>query len=454
MRTISDSAIPIHTWADDLEPGALEQARNCARLSVAFHHVALMPDAHQGYGVPIGAVLALDQAISPYAVGNDIGCGMAVVPTDVAVDDLVGRSPKSGTGDAARRDQIMRSVQRSVPADTRPGAETSADADIDPVLHRAFDALSEAAHATAIPVSTGQSWDPSKGVPLTREMLLRRGRAQLGSLGSGNHFVELLAGPAGNVWLMLHSGSRGVGSLVCNNFHRMALASCRSAGVSLPDPGLAWLPTTNGATDAQQHPWERAASCYQRALQAALQYAQRNRATIMSAVASAIEQQFPRSVRWSEAISIHHNDAMLERHCGKAVWVHRKGAVKAAPGTPTITPGSMGTGSYVGRGLGQPLAFASCSHGAGRVLSRGAARRALSLQHELEIVREGGGKVFAADTAAVIDEMPSAYKNLDAVMAAQADLVEPTCRLTPLATYKGTDRGRGHGKGWRPTEEQ
>jgi tRNA-splicing ligase RtcB len=260
---------------------------------------------------------------------------------------------------------------------------------------------------------------------------------QVGTLGSGNHFIELLVDPDDRVWIMLHSGSRGIGSLICNNFHRMARVACQRAGVALPDPGLAWLPVGKG-----DDRWTRVGHAYERALGAALRYAERNRRRMLDVVATLLERRFPDCVRWDELINIHHNDATRERHFGREVWVHRKGAVKAAAGDPTVTPGSMGTGSYLGRGRGNPDSFASCAHGAGRALSRGQARRELSLHDELGRVSAAGGKVFAADEEGVLDEMPSAYKDLDAVMAAQADLVEPARRLTPLATYKGADRPR------------
>ena len=177
-------------------------------------------------------------------------------------------------------------------------------------------------------------------------------------------------------------------------------------------------------------------------MEAALAYAHENRRRMLRALGDALERRFPDAVLWHHAVNIHHNDARLEEHFGTPVWVHRKGAVKASEGTSTITPGSMGTGSYLGVGLGHPLAYQSCSHGAGRTMSRGAARRQLSLGDQLTLVRNAGGKVYAASTDDVLDEMPGAYKDLDAVMASQADLVRPVRRFTPLATYKGADPPR------------
>lgn len=442
MRILQGARLPVHTWADDLEDGAGRQARNCADMPVAFHHVAVMADGHQGYGVPIGAVLALDSAIAPYAVGNDIGCGVAVVPTDLHRDDVLapGRN-----GAQPLRDRVMSTIQREIPAD-RGGSEARG---ADDLLEQAWQAIAESARVTGLPATTAQGVDARSGSALSREELFRRGRAQLGTLGAGNHFLEMLSGPDGDVWLMLHSGSRGVGSLVCAHFHRIAVAHCRATGQPPPDPGLAWLPINAG-----EGPWQAAGRLYERALHAALGYAERNRSRMLDIAGAAVERLAPGAVRGGEAVSIHHNDATLEEHFGRPLWVHRKGAVKASLGTTTIIPGSMGTGSYLGRGLGNPDAFMSCSHGAGRRLSRTRARHDLSLQRELAAVGAAGGKVFATRTDAVLDEMPGAYKDLDAVMRAQADLVEPVRRLTPLATYKGSEPPRSRRGGWRPGEER
>jgi tRNA-splicing ligase RtcB len=439
MEIFRLGALPIYSWAPSLEEGALRQAVNCANLPVAFHHVAVMADGHQGYGVPVGAVLALDAAISPFAVGNDIGCGMALVPTTVTRDELLSPAhTKSGRPGPVVREDIMRLVQAAVPSGL--GGEASdrgKRGEVGPLLRGAFDAAEEAAAAAGLPLSTSQSADPGRGKALTRQEFIDRGIRQAGSLGSGNHFIELLASPEGQVWLMLHSGSRGVGSLICNNFHRMALAHCEESGFPLPDPGLAWLPVGEGADR-----WSLVGRCYERALRAGLRYAELNRRSMLETIGGIFDRLFPGSMRWQELVNIHHNDAVREEHFGRFVWIHRKGAVKAARGAVTITPGSMGTGSFLGRGLGNPLSFSSCSHGAGRALSRSRARQELSLQRELARIEEAGGKVFAASAEAVLDEMPAAYKDLDEVMAAQSDLVQPVRRFTPLGTYKGADRPR------------
>ena len=457
MRVVDGAALPVHTWAPDLEPGALQQALNCASLPVAAHHVAVMADGHQGYGVPIGAVLALDGAISPYAVGNDIGCGMAIVPTRLTRADVLASVPTRAGGEGPiARDEIMGNIQRSIPSGMSSHREPVIDADVDALLHAAFDAMEEAAGITGVPLSTSQAMRAEHGKPLERDDFVARGRTQVGTLGSGNHFIELLVGPDDDVWVMLHSGSRGVGGQICNNFHRMALRACDDAGEVLADPGLAWLPLEGGT-------WGRAGAAYERALRAGLEYAERNRHRMLTTVGDVIERRFPDALDWDGMVNIHHNDATLETHFGRSLWVHRKGAVKASKGTPTITPGSMGTGSYLGRGVGNADAFESCSHGAGRVRSRGRARQELRLQDELARIAAAGGKVFATSKEAVLDEMPGAYKDLDDVMANQADLVETVRRFTPLGTYKGADaprrRKKHKGSGtatqtWRPEEER
>lgn len=453
LKTLEGARLPIYSWTPDLEEGARRQAINCADLPVAFHHVAVMADGHQGYGVPIGAVLAFENAIAPYAVGNDIGCGMGLVPTSISKEDLLapGRTKSGGEGPAAR-DDIMGWVQSSIPAGmgaaNRPGGLPE---EVDRLLNEAFEAMEEASAASGIPLSTSQSTRPEALRPLSRGDFVERGRSQAGTLGAGNHFVELLAGADDEVAVLIHSGSRGVGGLICANFHRMALAHVAAAGESLSDPGLAWLPLgTGGESDG----WAHTGRCYERALRAGLEYAHANRELMLAKVGEIIERLFPGAMKWDGMVNIHHNDAAFEEHYGRPVWIHRKGAVKASPGTVTIIPGSMGTGTVVGRGLGKPESFSSCSHGAGRVLSRGKARQSLELSEQLAMIKAAGGKVFADSKQDVLDEMPGAYKDLDEVMANQADLVEPVEKFTPLGTYKGTGRARRRKGRRRPEEER
>src|SRR5919197_4408362 len=345
MDVIDAARLPIYSWSPELEEGALRQAVNCANLPVAHHHDAVMADGHQGYGVPVGAVMALRDAISPYAVGNDIGCGMAMVPTVLSRDDLLSPLPaKGGRTGAVARDDLMRQVQARIPSGMAVRSEATASSEARPLLTGAFDAMEEASGISGMPLTTSQSVDPSKGKSLHRDDLVTRGMVQAGTLGSGNHFIELLVGPEEDVWVMLHSGSRGVGSLICNNFHRMALAHCEERRHELVDPGLAWLPV-DGADR-----WSRVGDCDRSAMRAGLDYARHNRRLMLEEIGSIVSARFPQAMRWDDMVNIHHNDAAREEHFGKQVWVHRKGAVKASRETMTITPGSMGTGSYLGRG--------------------------------------------------------------------------------------------------------
>lgn len=440
MEVIDGGRLPVYSWAPELEEGARQQALNCAALPVAAHHVAVMADGHQGYGVPIGAVVALAGALSPYAVGNDIGCGMAIVPTTLTKTDLL-----------PARDDVMGWVQTTIPSGQSAHRAPVVVPEVEEMLGTAFDAMEQAAAASGVRLSTSQSVRTEAGKPLTRHDFLSRGRSQLGTLGSGNHFIEMLTGPDDDVWVMVHSGSRGVGGAICNNFHRMAVKWCERQGHVLPDPGLAWLPMDGSGK------WQEVGRCYEVALRAGLAFAHHNRRHMLEAVASIVERRFPGCMGWDGTINIHHNDAVLETHYDQQVWVHRKGAVKASTGIKTITPGSMGTATYLGVGLGRAEAFESCSHGAGRTRSRGKARAELSLQRELERVTAAGGKVFATSKQAVLDEMPGAYKDVDQVMEYQSDLVRVERRLTPLATYKGADspkRERDRAKKWRPEEER
>jgi hypothetical protein len=308
---ITGARLPILSWAPDLEPGALVQARNCADLPAAFHHVAVMADGHEGYGVPIGAVLALRDAVSPYAVGNDIGCGMALVATRLTRDDLLGPvATRSGSRGPVARDEIMGWVQSSIPAGLGSHRHAGADAAAEPLVEQTFAALEAASEACGIALSTSQSTRRGGGQRLTRAQLTARARDQLGTLGSGNHFIELLAGPDGDVWVLVHSGSRGLGGMVCANFHRMALDYCAAGGHRLADPGLAWLPM------AGDDSWATVGHCYRAAMEAALEYAQLNRHRMLEAVAVIIERRFPGAMRWNETINIHHNDVAEESASG------------------------------------------------------------------------------------------------------------------------------------------
>ncbi len=386
--------VPIHSWAPSVERSALEQAMNVARLPIAIDHVALMPDAHAGYGMPIGGVLFADAAVVPYAIGVDIGCGVAFVETDLTVGSL---------GRRGLRD-VLEGIERSVPTGTRSQA------------HPADRRRAEAEIGLERPASIERAW-------------WERGIDQLGTLGSGNHFLELQRDAEGRVCVMLHSGSRSLGKAICDAFHRRALAGTLARRDPLPHRDLAYL--REGTADFDGY-W--AAMTYAR------RFAEVNRARMLDAVEQAFEAH-TRMRRFERLVDVHHNDAARETHAvggrPREGLVHRKGAVRARAGEAVLVPGSMETASYVGEGLGNADAFATCQHGAGRAMSRTAARKARAAATVFAAMEAEGVLLLAGDRAAVAEEAAFAYKDIEAVMAASADLVRPVRRLTPLGVVKG-----------------
>lgn len=382
--------VPVKSWAVEIEAGALEQARNLARLPFAQHHVALMPDAHQGYGMPIGGVLFADKAVVPYAVGVDIGCGVVLIETELAMDHI-GHDP-------AAVDEILAQIARDVPVGNGPQAQ-----------HRE---------------PKGEPYPiPDDGSGVLRSAMAAA-EVQLGTLGGGNHFLELQRDEEGQVWFMLHSGSRSVGKKVCDYWHGIAATLCRRWHVELPDKELAFLPWE---TDEAQGYW--------RDMNAALAWAEESRRRMAGKAIAAIGT-VTGAAAW-QVLDIHHNYATFENHFGHNGIVHRKGAVRARAGEQVLIPGSMGTASYVGEGLGNPESFQSCQHGAGRARSRADTRRSVTLAAMEAQMAEAGVRLVTPDRAKVTDESSFAYKDIEAVMAASADLVRPTKRLTPLGVVKG-----------------
>jgi tRNA-splicing ligase RtcB len=381
--------VPIYSWATPLEGSALEQATNLSNLSIAIDHVALMPDAHTGYGMPIGGVLFADRAVVPYAIGVDIGCGVALVETDLTIETI-----------APDLDRTLRQIARDVPVGPRSQPRP---------VDRAV-ALDEI--GMDIPSSVRQAW-------------FAHAVDQLGTLGSGNHFLELQRDETGQVFVMLHSGSRSLGKSICDEFHHRALAGNRARGEALPDPELAYLPV--GTVDFDE---------YWTAMTFALRFAQVNRSRMLDVVEAALERHTVVE-RMQRVVDIHHNYAAWEHHLGTDGVVHRKGAVRARSGETVLIPGSMGTASYVGEGLGDPRSFDTCPHGAGRALSRHAARRAMTSNEVFAEMTELGVAIHTGDPRSVAEEAPLAYKDIESVMAASESLVRSVKRLTPLGVVKG-----------------
>jgi tRNA-splicing ligase RtcB len=386
--------LPVKSWCEHVEKGALEQASNLANHPQTFRHIALMPDCHVGYGMPIGGVAACRNAIIPNAVGVDIGCGMCAVQTSIPVGKA---SP-----DWIRR--CLEEVGMHVPMGEGHGHKAAQK-------WGRFDEL---------PV-----WLDAHGHELAQK--------NLGSLGGGNHFIEMQTGDDGMVWLMLHSGSRNLGYRIAEHHHALAVDFCARHGIRLPTNDLAFLEI--GSEEGQ---------AYIREMNLALAYAQENRTRMMQWFKESVFRQ-AKEVSFLKEINIHHNYAAPETHFGEQVWVHRKGATSAKAGEDGIIPGSMGTCSYIVKGKGHADSFASCSHGAGRTMGRMAASRMLS-KEECDKAMEGivfsgwrtmRGRGKRGVGMLDLSEAPQAYKDIGEVIGAQQELTDVVVRLRPLGVLKG-----------------
>ena len=382
------------SWASILDPQTREQAERTARMPFIHPHLALMPDAHLGLGATVGSVIPTDGAIMPAAVGVDIGCGMVAVRTQLGVGDL----PED-------RSAMRRAVARAVPL-----SAGAANREIrrDHTQRRLADLEERAVRVDLDPASYAKPW-----------------RHQLGTLGSGNHFLEVVLDEEDRVWLFLHSGSRGVGNKIAQHHIKVAKERCRAERVELPDgdQDLAYL---EEGTDAFDH--------YVREMQWAQHYALLNREEMMDRMVTELARWTGREVERVEEINCHHNYTEPETHFGRRVWLSRKGAISARDGEPGLIPGSMGTASYVVEGMGNEDALHSAPHGAGRVYSRTKARKTFTLE-ELADAMKG---IEYEHSAAFLDEIPAAYKDIDQVMADAADLVRVRHTLRQIVNVKGT----------------
>ncbi len=395
----SEIAPGVLSWASELDDATTEQAARTARLPIIAGHVALMPDAHLGMGATIGSVIPTETAVIPSAVGVDIGCGMAarlLAREDGSVLRVEGL-PEAGL------DRWVTAMARHVPAGL--------------------------GRWRSEPTDMAREWLRRHPPPPTLRHEDRAG-AQLGTLGSGNHFVEIAEDEQGRVWILLHSGSRGGGNQLATMHTKTAARLHRGLGTELEDPELTWLQSGSPEFDA-----------YIRDLGWAQAYARENRRLILVHAQQALEEALarPRLVAADE-VNCHHNYTELEVHGGRRLWVTRQGAIRAGVGDRGLIPGSMGQRSYLVRGKGDARSYRSCAHGAGRRLSRRAARRTLSVERLNALM--GTSAWQAAEAASLLDESPEAYKPIDAVMADQAELVEIEHELRGLANYKGIERGR------------
>lgn len=378
-------------WASILEDNTREQAMTTATMPFIHPHVALMPDAHLGLGATVGSVIPTLGAIIPAAVGVDIGCGMIAVRTQYAASELpADRRPL--------REAIERAVPLSAGASNNKVSRTHTE-------QRLAELTALAEQAEFEPGTYAKRWD-----------------LQLGTLGSGNHFIEVTVDEGDQVWLFLHSGSRGVGNRIAQKHIQVARDLCSKWWIQLPDRDLAYL------VEGTDEFW-----AYIRQMRWAQRYALLNREEMMDRVVRQFSEWVGGDVERQEEINCHHNYTEQEHHFGKDVWLSRKGAINAETGRAGLIPGSMGTASYVVSGRGNAMALNSAPHGAGRNYSRSAARRAFT-QDDLREAMQG---IEYRDTSAFIDEIPAAYKDIDQVMADAADLVEIRHTLRQMVNVKG-----------------
>ncbi|GAA4592917.1 RtcB family protein [Planotetraspora phitsanulokensis] len=382
----SEVAPNLLSWASEIDEGAIQQAARTARLPFVSGHVALMPDAHVGIGATVGSVIPTEGAIIPAAVGVDIGCGMIATETTLTAADL----PET-------LDALMPLVERRIPAGVGKGHEDRA---VDRVL--------------------GELGRPHSDLTPKQEKTVS---VQFGTLGSGNHFVEVCLDERDRVWTVLHSGSRGIGNQLATRHIADAKKSMKRQAIGLEDPDLAYLVQSTPEFTAyiEDMLWSQ-------------RYAMASRARMDTVLSNALFQVTGKGRR-VRTINCHHNFTQQEEHDGKQLWITRKGAIKADTGDEGVIPGSMGTQSYIVRGRGSAASYNSCSHGAGRRMSRGRAKRELTATSLAEAMR--GRTWNAGRAAALVDEHPEAYKPIDRVMDDQKDLVEIRHTLHQVFNYKG-----------------
>jgi tRNA-splicing ligase RtcB len=383
-----NTRVPIKSWCENPEAGAIKQAENMANLPFTFRHVALMPDTHQGFGMPIGGVLATDNVIIPNAVGVDIGCGMCSIESNIQ------------TWDRELLTEAIKEIRYNVP-------------------------VGFSRHLTAKPVD---KLPASTSPNAYYEKFLEPSLFQLGTLGGGNHFIELQKNPNGNLCVMIHSGSRNIGKQVADYYNKLALAlNQRYFSQVTKETDLAFLPLDSAEGQA-----------YLAEMTYCVAFALANRMEMMNACQQAIYKVFKplQQVEFTNFINIPHNYAKVEKHFGKEVVVHRKGATNASEGVIGLIPGSQGTKSYVVRGKGNRESFESCSHGAGRKMGRMVAKRTLNIEDEQRKLDELG-VIHAVRANSDLDEAPGSYKDIDVVMSEQTDLIDVIEERTPLGVVKG-----------------
>lgn len=381
-----DGALVIKSWCENPEDGAIEQAKNLARLPFAFRQICLMPDTHQGYGMPIGGVMATQGVIVPNAVGVDIGCGMCAVKTsltEISTETLKG---------------ILGKIRARIPL----GFEKHKEPQDERLM-------------------------PNGMIGFVIDQEITNARKSLGTLGGGNHFIEIQKGDDGHIWIMIHSGSRNLGKQVADFYNKKAVEMNEQYFSRVPKEWeLAFFPK-----DSEE------GTAYMQEMQYCVDFALANRKEMLRQVREIFREELGDfNISFDDEINIAHNYAAMEHHFGKNVLVHRKGATSAREGEVGIIPGSQGTSSYIVKGRGNPESFMSCSHGAGRKMGRKQAERTLDLAEEQKRL-DDKGILHGIRGIHDLDEAAGAYKDIEVVMAEQADLIDILVRLEPLAVVKG-----------------
>ena len=394
LKTLNNGTVPVKIWTDEVDLQSIEQLENVARLPFVFHHVGAMPDVHAGKGATIGSVIATKGAVIPAAVGVDLGCGMLASRTNLVLKDLKHKKLES----------LMQAITEKIPVG---------------FAQRTQQKVVEAACAEfEAPLKVILEREPDILEPLKTSDW----RRQMGTLGGGNHFIELCYDESERLWILLHTGSRGIGNIMATHFINKAKRLLEERGEVLPDPNLAYL--SEGTDDFES---------YMMVAAWAQRYAFVNRQVILEDVLEALRLFKPKTELTGETINCHHNYVASETHFGQSVWVTRKGAIRAGAGEKGIIPGSMGAPSYLVEGLGNEESFLSSAHGAGRRMSRAQAKSRFSV-NDLKAQTEG---IACRKDRGVLDEIPSAYKSIKKVMQNQSDLTRPLHELKQILCIKG-----------------
>ncbi len=395
QQVITDQRVPVKIWTNEVDGRSRQQLANIASMPFIHHHVAAMPDVHLGIGATVGSVIATHKAIIPAAVGVDIGCGMVAARLSLTANELDEKSLK----------KVFEQISRDVPV----GRAQHADA------KTLMDAV--------------RPFEPGLKVLTDRhpELLKTFGKFskwmnQMGTLGGGNHFIEVCLDESNQVWVMLHSGSRGIGNAIADYFIKLARKDMERWMIQLPDRDLAYFPEGSAYF-----------ADYVEAVHWAQDYAFANRQAMLELVLKGLEKHLPPFTVTTEAVNCHHNYVAKEHHFGADVWVTRKGAIRAREGDLGIVPGSMGARSFIVRGKGNPESFCSSAHGAGRRMSRTEATKTFT---EADLERQTAGVICRKDKG-IVDEIPSAYKDIDVVMENQKDLTEILHTLKQVVCVKG-----------------